>query len=91
MKEAAESISIYGAKNTLIRSDKLIDGEWVDVLYDGKEHQLIYSKEEPIIDIRKYRDVYCSALAVFLLERGRSVRYACEQAQKFVNSYKIPV
>ncbi len=91
MKEAAEAISIYGAKNVLVRSDKSIDGEWVDILYNGAEHQLIYSKEKPVTDIRKYRDVYSSALAVFLLERGRSVRDACEQALKFVNSYDIPV
>jgi len=91
MKEAAEAISIYGSKHVLVRSDKLIDGEWVDILYDGREHQLIYSKEEPKVDIRKYRDVYGSALTVYLLERGSKVNEACEQAQKFINSYKIPV
>jgi len=91
MKEAAEAIFLYGSKNVLVRSDKLIEGEWVDVLYDGSEHHLIYGKEEPKIDLRKYRDVYCSALAVYLLERGRSVSDACEQALKFINSYRIPV
>lgn len=89
MKEAAEAIKIYGPKTVMVRSDKMIDDEWVDVLYDGGEHHLIFYKEPPKVDIRRSRDVFCSSLAIFLLERGVQVKDAVRSAQSFQNSYRL--
>ena len=89
MKEAAEAIKIYGSKYVLIKADRRIDDEWVDVLYDGIEHQLLFIKEEPRINWRLYRDVFSSALAVFLLN-SNTVQKAVESANNFTMGYRIP-
>lgn len=82
MKEAAEAIHIYGAKHVLVKADHKVEDEWVDILYNGDEHQLLFTKQEPPTDLRRRRDLFSAALTAYLSER-RDVRDAIEAAKQF--------
>lgn len=90
MKEAAEAIKIYGSKNVLVMADHQVEQEWLDIFYDGVEHQLLFRKEEPVSDIRIMRDVFSSALSVYLM-RGIDIKEAVLAAREFESGYKRPV
>lgn len=88
MKEAAEAIKIYGPKFVLVKADRRVDDEWIDIFYDGTEHQLLFYKEDPGIDVRRARDIFSSALAVHLAG-GASVRDAVLSARDFSVGYRV--
>lgn len=89
MKESAEAIKIYGSKFVLVRADRRVDDEWVDVFFDGREHQLLFNKDEPVIDIRRSRDVFSSALSAYLAG-GNPMKEAILAAKQFESVYQIP-
>jgi len=81
MKEAAKAISIFGPKNVLIRSNHKVDDEWIDILYDGNECQLLFNKNVPNINLRRLRDIFSSALSAYLSKSG-SAQDAVLQARE---------
>lgn len=85
MKEAAEAIRVYGAKKVLIKADRLVEGELVDILYDGAEHQFLFAKTAPHGAPRMKRDAFSSAVAAYLT-KGLRVKEAIEAAKEFVSS-----
>lgn len=82
MKEAAEALHMFGAKEVLIRADKVVDDEWLDIYFDGKEHQFLFRKQGVPTAFRKRRDVFCSCL-VAELAQGTDTKRAAEIAQEF--------
>jgi hydroxymethylpyrimidine/phosphomethylpyrimidine kinase len=82
MKEAAEAIHVYGARAVLIRADRLVDDEWVDIFFEGGEHQFLFRKTAQPEDVRAGRDLFAAAVVAYLAQ-GRSLREAIEQAQQF--------
>lgn len=82
MKEAAEAIHLFGPRNVLIRADRLVDDDWVDIFFDGREHQFLFIKSVRPSDIREGRDDFASALAAHLA-RGRDVLESVGAAQQF--------
>lgn len=85
MKEAAEAIRVYGPKTVLIKADRLVEGELVDILYDGVEHQFLFTKTAPHGELRMKRDAFSSAVAAYLT-KGFRVKEAIEAAKEFVFS-----
>lgn len=81
MKEAAKTIRIFGSKNVLIRSNQKVDDEWIDILYDGNECQLLFNKNVPDVNLRRLRDIFSSTLAA-LLSKGASVHDAIIKARE---------
>ncbi len=82
MKEAAAAIHIYGAKHVLVRADRQVDDELVDILYDGREHRFLFRKTAPQGGLRLVRDIFSTA-AMAYLSQGRSLQESLELAQKY--------
>lgn len=82
MKEAARALQMFGAEQVLIRADRVVDDEWLDVLYDGREHQFLFKKGPVPSRYRVRRDVFCSSLCAGIAE-GLDARRAIEIAQEF--------
>ncbi len=80
MKEAAEAIHIYGSKFVLIKADKKIENEQVDILYDGHEHQFLFTKNALGQDMRAARDIFSSGVAAYLAKNYR-LKMAVESAK----------
>ena len=80
MKEAAEAIHIYGSKFVLIKADKIIEDELVDILYDGQEHQFLFTKSAPSQNFRVARDIFSSGVAAYLAKNYR-LKMAIEAAK----------
>lgn len=85
MKEAAEAIRIYGPKAVLIKADRIIEDEMVDILYDGDEHRFLFTKNATLDNHRLKRDVFSSAVAAFIT-KGYGVKEAIEAAKEFTFS-----
>lgn len=85
MKEAAEAIRIYGPKMVLIRADRVIEDEMVDILYDGTEHQFLFTKAG---NHRLKRDAFAAAAAAYLT-KGYRVKEAVEAAKEFLLSARL--
>ncbi|MDP1808470.1 MAG: bifunctional hydroxymethylpyrimidine kinase/phosphomethylpyrimidine kinase [Actinomycetota bacterium] len=88
MKEAAEAIRIYGPKTVLIKADRLVDGEMVDILYDGAEHQFLFTKTAPRGEPREKRDAFSSAVAAYLT-KGYRVKEAIEAAKELLFAARL--
>jgi len=88
MKEAAEAIHIYGAKLVLIRADRPVEDEFIDILYDGNEHQFLFTKTAPPESPRVSRDSFASAVAAFLSKDYR-VKEAIEAAKQLGGSRQL--
>lgn len=82
MKDAAQALQMFGADQVLIRADRVVDDEWLDILYDGKEHQFLFKKGPVPSRYRVRRDVFCSCLTAGIAE-GLDTRKAVEVAQEF--------
>lgn len=82
MKEAAEAIHIYGPGVVVVRADEPVDDEWIDIYFDGTEHQFLFRKTVGSADIRGGRDVFASA-AVAYMAQGRGPLHSIELAQQF--------
>ena len=82
MKEAAEAVRMYGPKLVLIKADHPVDEEMVDILYDGTEHQFLFTKNGKPAPPRQRRDVLASAVAASLC-KGYRVKEAVEAAKQF--------
>jgi len=67
----------------LIRADRIIEGEVVDILYDGTQHQFLFNKTAPVDNHRTKRDAFSSATAAFLAQ-GQGAKEAIEAARDFV-------
>lgn len=88
MKEAAEAIRVYGPKTVLIKADRLVEGELLDILYDGAEHQFLFTKTAPQGGPRLKRDAFSSAVAAYLT-KGYRVREAIDAAKQLVFSTRL--
>lgn len=80
IKEAAEAIQIYGSKFVLIKADKIIENELVDILYDGNEHHFLFTKNALETDVRRMRDIFSSGVAAYLAKSYR-LKMAIEAAK----------
>jgi hydroxymethylpyrimidine kinase/phosphomethylpyrimidine kinase len=83
MKEAAEAIKVFGSKHVLIRSDVAVEDEFVDILFDGKKHQLLYDKQKPKKAIRQQRDAFASAV-ITQLALGNNLVSTIKSANKII-------
>ncbi len=88
IKEAAEAIHIYGSKFVLIRSDKMIEGEMVDILYDGHEHEFLFTKNGSDQNIRGARDIFSSGVAAYLAKSYR-FKMAIEAAKELAPAPRL--
>jgi len=80
MKEAAEAIRIFGPRAVLVRADHLVDADLVDILYDGKEHQFLFTKTAPAENLRRERDSFSAAVTAYLAKDYR-IKEAIEAAK----------
>lgn len=85
MKEAAEAIHIYGPRVVVVRADALVDDEWIDIYFDGEEHQFLFRKTGGREDVREGRDIFAAAAAAYLTQ-GRTALDAIKLAQKLESS-----
>jgi len=85
MKEAAEAIHIFGPGVVVVRADMLVDDEWIDIYFDGREHQFLFRKTGAHEDVREGRDIFASAVAAHLAQ-GRDVLDAVKLAQNMETS-----
>lgn len=88
IKEAAEAIQIYGSKFVLIKADKIIENELVDILYDGNEHHFLFTKNVPETDVRRVRDIFSSGVAAYLAKSYR-LKMAIEAAKDLTLSPRL--
>jgi pyridoxine kinase len=94
MKAAAAKIYALGPKNVLVKGGaKLGTATAIDVLYDGKEFEIL---ESPKIDTKNTHGAGCTYAAAITagLAQGLSVRDAVRQAKEFVTlaiQYSFPL
>jgi len=82
MKKAAGIIHEMGAKNVIIKGGHL-DGDALDVLFDGKEFHLMSAERIPTGNTHGTGCTYSAAVALGLAA-GRTVREAAEGAKQYI-------